>query len=131
MILDMHAITGTPTFCCSGTHWIWEVVCMLIKGSTEYMKEVKEFLFLEAIPDLGAIESLRSPRPLNTHLPYRWMPKQHIENGGKIIHVIRNPKDVAVSMYYHYLSSGQFNKDFTFEKFLTNIFCGPGKFLII
>lgn len=131
MILDMHAITGTPTLCCSGTHWIWEVVCMLIKGSTEYMKEVKEFLFLEAIPDLGAIESLRSPRPLNTHLPYRWMPKQHIENGGKIIHVIRNPKDVAVSMYYHYLTSGVFNKDFTFEKFLTNIFCGPGKFLII
>lgn len=109
----------------SGTHWIWEVVCMLIKGNTEYTKETKEFFFLEAIPDLDVVHNLPSPRPLNTHLPYRWLPKQLTEKGGKIINVIRNPKDVAVSMYHHLLSAGEFNKDFTFTQFMETLFFGP------
>lgn len=100
---------------------------MLIKGNTEYTKEVKEFFFLEAIPDLDVVHNLPSPRPLNTHLPYRWLPKQLTEKGGKIIHVIRNPKDVAVSMYHHLLSAGEFNKDFTFTQFMETMFFGPGK----
>jgi hypothetical protein len=45
---------------------------------------------------------MSSPRVLTTHLPYRCLPKEHRENGGKVIHIIRNPKDVAVSAFYHY-----------------------------
>ena len=81
---------------------------MLIKGNTEYTKEIKEFFFLEAIPDLDVVHNLPSPRPLNTHLPYRWLPKQLTEKGGKIIHAIRNPKDIAVSLYHHLVAFGAF-----------------------
>ncbi|XP_061179015.1 sulfotransferase 1E1-like [Saccostrea echinata] len=108
----------------SGTHWIWEIVCMLLKGRAEYAKETKEFLFLEAIPDMSVVHNLASPRPLNTHFPYRWLPKQHVQNGGKIVHIIRNPKDVAVSLYHQLLQSGLFN-DFNFKTFLDQMFLGP------
>ncbi|XP_062597838.1 sulfotransferase 1 family member D1-like, partial [Saccostrea cucullata] len=107
----------------SGTHWIWEIVCMILKKKAEYMKETKEFQFLEALPDMSIVNNLASPRPLNTHVPYRWLPKQHIENGGKIVHVLRNPKDVAVSMYYHVkrLHGGSM----VFNTFYEKIFVGP------
>ncbi|XP_062599950.1 sulfotransferase 1B1-like [Saccostrea cucullata] len=107
----------------SGTHWIWEVVCMLLKGKAEYAKETKEYLFLEAIPDMSVVHNLASPRPLNTHIPYRYLPKQHVQNGGKIIHIIRNPKDVAVSLYHQLLDSGLF-KSFDFKTFLDEMFLG-------
>jgi hypothetical protein len=73
---------------------------MLLKNKAEYTKEIKEFSFLEAIPDISTVDNISSPRALNTHAPYRWLPKQHIENGGKIVHVLRNPKDVIVSLYH-------------------------------
>lgn len=38
-----------------GIYWIWEVVCMLIKGNIEYIKEIKEFFFLEVIFDLDVV----------------------------------------------------------------------------
>lgn len=111
------------TYIKSGTHWIWEVVCMLINGTTEYTKEIKEFFFLEAIPDLDVVHNLSSPRPLNTHLPYRWLPKQLKEKGGKIIHVIRNPKDIAVSLYYQCVSFGAIN--ISFNQFMETMFMIP------
>ncbi|XP_055996318.1 sulfotransferase 1E1-like [Ostrea edulis] len=101
----------------SGTHWVWEIVCMLLKSKAEYSKETKEFLFLEAIPDISLVDNIPSPRPLNTHVPYRWLPKQHIENGGKIIHVLRNPKDVAVSLYHHLANANELGEDPDFKTF--------------
>ncbi|XP_062606202.1 sulfotransferase 1E1-like [Saccostrea cucullata] len=109
----------------SGTHWVWEIVCMLLKKKAEYMKETKEFFFLEAIPDMSVVHNLASPRPLNTHVPYRWLPKQHIENGGKIVHVLRNPKDVAVSMFHHLNNTGEFGEPLDFKTFYEKIFMGP------
>lgn len=92
----------------SGTHWVWELVCMILKRKAEYSKEPKEFFFLEAMPNLSMLQNMPSPRTFNTHLPYRWLPKEHIENGGKIIHVVRNPKDAAVSLFYHMSNMREF-----------------------
>uniref|UniRef100_K1PIV5 Estrogen sulfotransferase n=1 Tax=Magallana gigas TaxID=29159 RepID=K1PIV5_MAGGI len=92
----------------SGTHWLWEILHMILKQKAEYSKEPKEFFFLEAMPDISMVQNMASPRTLNTHVPYRWLPKQHIENGGKIIHVVRNPKDVAVSLYHHLTNMREF-----------------------
>ncbi|XP_048730848.2 sulfotransferase 1E1-like isoform X2 [Ostrea edulis] len=108
----------------SGTHWVWEIICMLLKNKAEYSKEVKEFLFLEAIPDLSILDNIPSPRPLNTHLPYRWLPTQHIESGGKIVHVVRNPKDVAVSFYHHVFNTKEFGDISDFKSFYENIYMG-------
>ena len=66
----------------TGTDWVWEIIHMLIHGKTEYRKEDKTATMLEIIPTLRSLESERSPRNLNTHLPVRWLPSEHLEKGG-------------------------------------------------
>ncbi|XP_048730855.1 sulfotransferase 1E1-like isoform X2 [Ostrea edulis] len=109
----------------NGTHWVWEIVCMLLKNKAEYVKEIKEFSFLESIPDIKALDDIASPRALNTHAPYRWLPKQHLENGGKIIHVVRNPKDIAVSMFFHLGNSKDRPRPTDFKTFCEMLYMGP------
>jgi len=43
------------------------------------------------------LESLPSPRFFKSHLLYNWIPK-----GRKVIYVLRDVRDVAVSSYYHF-----------------------------
>ena len=113
-----------------GTHWTWEIIHMLTQGKADYRKEAKASLMLEAIHDLKMVETEKSPRLLNTHVPVDWIPRKHLENGGKTVHVMRNPKDVAVSMYHHFKSSGETGpgtKDMTWTQFFDNIMIGEGK----
>ena len=79
---------------------------MLLQGTTEYRKDTKEAMMLELMPDLDAMKKEKSPKILNTHLPFRWLPKKHADNGWKIVHVRRNPKDVLVSTYHHIQTQG-------------------------
>lgn len=44
-----------------------------------------------------------SPRVFQTHLPYNMVPKGHNEaTKPRYIYVVRNPKDVCVSLYHYY-----------------------------
>ncbi|XP_076452613.1 sulfotransferase 1A1-like [Babylonia areolata] len=85
----------------SGTHWIWEVASMLLSGSAEYVNRTKVFAMMETtrIDDLKAQPS---PRVLNSHLPFRLLPRQIKDKRVKVIHVYRNIKDVFVSQYFHF-----------------------------
>lgn len=113
-------------FCsCLGTHWAWEIVTMLLKQRAEYSKEPMECFFLEAMPDFNFVHNLPSPRIFNTHIPIRWFPNQHIENGAKIVHVLRNPKDIAVSMYHHFKNVGMLGDVENFQIFLEKMFMNP------
>ena len=106
---------------------------MLTEGKAEYRKESKVVTMLEAIPDLKMVEKEKSTRILNTHLPVRWLPNRHLHNGGKIVHVMRNPKDVAVSMYHHLKSSGEAGpgtKDMTWQQCFDNMVIGDGNHLL-
>ena len=78
---------------------------MLVHGTVDYRKDIKVALMLEISFNLDIFNKAESPRVINTHLPYHWLPKKHIENGGKIIHVTRNPKDMYVSYFHHAASS--------------------------
>lgn len=42
------------------------------------------------------------PKSYNVTPSPRHLPKDHIKNGGKIVHIIRNPKDVALAAFHHY-----------------------------
>lgn len=42
-----------------------------------------------------------SPRILNSHYPPHLLPRQIKDRRNKIVYIYRNPKDVAVSTYYH------------------------------
>ncbi|KAK3108340.1 hypothetical protein FSP39_005858 [Pinctada imbricata] len=92
-------------FLIEGTHWTNEILSMLLTGKAEYTSDSKMGGMMEALPDLHMLERLRSPRILNTHLPYKWFPRSLVNNGGKIIHTLRNPKDAYLSYFYH-TSSG-------------------------
>uniref|UniRef100_A0A7N0TDK2 Sulfotransferase n=1 Tax=Kalanchoe fedtschenkoi TaxID=63787 RepID=A0A7N0TDK2_KALFE len=59
-----------------------------------------------AVPhiDFYATEHLDDPNPdlslLSTHLPYSLLPKSMIESGCKFVHVMREPKDVLISLWH-------------------------------
>ncbi|XP_069131599.1 sulfotransferase 1B1-like [Argopecten irradians] len=84
----------------TGTNWTYEIVSMLLQGQASYNKDLKTIGMLEII-DLASLDNMASPRILSTHVPFRFLPKQHLAKGCKIIHVLRNPKDALVSFYNH------------------------------
>ena len=71
---------------------------------------------------------------ISTHLPFHWLYKEHVETGGKIIYVIRNPKDVAVSLYKILDSCGYIPSNETFEDFVASSYlgqCGSNNYHIL
>jgi len=48
------------------------------------------------------INRLPSPRIINTHLPPHLLPAGILKTRCKVVHVIRNPKDVTVSAFNHF-----------------------------
>ncbi|KAK0055003.1 sulfotransferase 1A1-like isoform X2 [Biomphalaria pfeifferi] len=84
-----------------GTHWLWEVTQMLLRQTTDYEKRTKEQVMLESPGGLERADQEPSPRILNSHNPFVHLPQEIISKKTKIIHVIRNPKDTAVSAFWH------------------------------
>ncbi|KAK3084338.1 hypothetical protein FSP39_011821 [Pinctada imbricata] len=110
-----------------GTHWTNEILHMVLQRSANYMKETKLGAMLEVLPSLDTLDRLQSPRVLNTHLPYKWLPRKHIQNGGKIIHTTRNPKDTYVSYFHHcknLLELGNKSKNMTWAQFFDTCVIG-------
>lgn len=109
-----------------GTHWLWEILFMLKNGKAEYTKEVKETAFLEFIEDFESLNRKPSPRVINTHVPYRWLPAEHKQNGGKIVHAFRNPKDVMVSSFFFAKSVEPHLKEMPWPKYFQLIMKDKG-----
>ncbi|KAK3083439.1 hypothetical protein FSP39_022787 [Pinctada imbricata] len=100
---------------------------MLLQGKANYVKEAKELRMLESMENLSYLDSLTSTRVLNTHLPYKWLPQSHIENGGKFIHTTRNPKDAYNSFYHKCTTStafGEESKGMTWSQFFDTCVIG-------
>ncbi|KAK3084197.1 hypothetical protein FSP39_009888 [Pinctada imbricata] len=111
-----------------GTHWGSEIINMIVKKRANYMKETKESAMLEALPTFEKmLERLPSPRVLNSHFPYKWFPREHIQRGGKVVHLTRNPKDTYVSFFHHcknLLDLGHKTKDMTWTQFFDTCVIG-------
>ena len=102
---------------------------MLLQKRAEYTTVSREAVFVEGLPDPSQLQSYN--HIISTHLPFHWLPKEHVETGGKIIYVIRNPKDVAVSLYKFLDSCGDIPSNETFEEFVASSYLGEREFLII
>ncbi|XP_053378528.1 sulfotransferase 1B1-like [Mercenaria mercenaria] len=90
---------------------------MMYAEKTETIPISKIEHMIEAVP-WETVESLPSPRILNTHLHYSRLPKQAKEKSCKMVYVIRNPKDVAVSLYHHTVGIDLFEYKGKWEHFL-------------
>lgn len=86
----------------SGTHWLWEVLCMLHKGKAETIPVIKQYSFMEGLSTEN-LKSMESPRIFNTHLRFHQLPTDMINRKTKIVLIHRKPKDVAASHYNHHL----------------------------
>ncbi|XP_076104591.1 sulfotransferase 1A1-like [Mytilus galloprovincialis] len=104
-----------------GTHWVWEMCQMIIKGKAEYHSKAKESCMIEFhLPE----EYKDEPRPriFNTHFTPVCLPKQAVEKKSKFILLHRNPKDIVTSLYHHMIKT-KFNVDSetTWNQFLQYI----------
>lgn len=95
----------------TGCHWTWEILKMIRAKDVTYTKFGKGESFLELRPS-EVTDSQPSPRVLNTHVWYDYLPKQLHEKKTKIIFTSRNPKDTAASFYNHHVALGHMYGDY-------------------
>ncbi|XP_022320333.2 sulfotransferase 6B1-like [Crassostrea virginica] len=108
----------------SGSHWVHEILSKLLYD--EHTQTRMEDGFLDFVNDFSSLSSLPSPRLLYTHLPAQYLPQDHVKKGRKIIHIVRDPRDIAVSAYHHFLNVPQFERFFTrdWDEHLANFMSG-------
>jgi hypothetical protein len=99
---------------------------MLLKGKADYHPKAREHLFLDSV-DPSVLDSLPSPRVISTHFPFRWLPQEHFRYGRKVVNVIRNPKDAAVSLYCQLRSSGDDFASMPWSDFFERVIIGECK----
>ena len=105
----------------SGTTWTQQIVKMIRnKGQEDDLKISDSVPWLEPVAswgmDLDNMDKLPHPRAFKTHSPYNHLPcgPPHT-TPCKYIYVLRNPKDVAVSYFYHEKHSHKW--DISFDDF--------------
>ncbi|XP_067947743.1 sulfotransferase 1C2-like [Watersipora subatra] len=87
------------TYFKNGTHYMWEVMTMLLNGSADNVKQSKEILMIDLTPMSKNKDVAPSPRVLNTHYRIDVLPPEFRQR--KTVVVVRNPKDSCVSQFYH------------------------------
>jgi hypothetical protein len=89
----------------SGTTWTEQIVYLLVNQGKQSEQRITDAVpWLETLPHRsnGMIEflkTLRGRRLFTSHLPQALMPS--LNQAAKIVYVARNPKDVAISNYFH------------------------------
>ena len=93
-----------------GTTWTQQVVrSILDRGDDDLLIDMAvpwvEAANSKIIPYDIDLSTFKHPRALKSHMPYNSMPcGPPKDTPGKYIYVARNPKDTAVSFFYHYFS---------------------------
>ncbi|XP_039619238.1 sulfotransferase family 5A, member 1 [Polypterus senegalus] len=112
----------------SGTTWMQQIVSLLLSnGNPQLVETIPNWArapWLEQYYFKDLCRVLQSPRILSTHLPYEILAPALQGSRTKVINVIRNPKDAAVS-YYFFHKMANFLPDYsTFDEFLNSFLDG-------
>jgi hypothetical protein len=117
----------------SGTTWTEQMVHLLVRNGVQGEQRITDAVpWLETLPHRpnGMHEFLKTMpqrRLFTSHLPYPLMPSLN-NTTAKIVYVARNPKDVAISTYFHNQSKGGYEGTWEehFELFLnSDVGSGP------
>uniref|UniRef100_A0A2K6FMD4 Sulfotransferase n=1 Tax=Propithecus coquereli TaxID=379532 RepID=A0A2K6FMD4_PROCO len=82
----------------SGTHWVAEVIGNIPNTKITLTSPIE-------FGDISKFEELKmysKRRVIPTHLSYDILPRNIKQKQCKIIYVVRNPKDIAVSLFHYY-----------------------------
>ncbi|XP_046353832.1 sulfotransferase 1A1-like [Haliotis rufescens] len=109
----------------SGTNWVWEKTRLLLAGKLD-CDDVSKMTRMLEFRDEGDYKDLPSPRILNSHQLFRQLPVDVSINKPKIIYLIRNPKDLAVSYYNFAISMPHFKYNGQWTNYLKSLM--EGKF---
>jgi hypothetical protein len=117
----------------SGTTWTEQMVHLLLNQGQQGEQRLTDAVpWLETLPHrpngmIAFLKTLPQRRRFTSHLPYSLMPPLH-NTTAKIIYVARNPKDVAISTYFHNQSKLGYEGTWEehFQEFLKgDVGCGP------
>ncbi|XP_067655611.1 sulfotransferase 1B1-like [Haliotis asinina] len=100
----------------TGTHWVFEMVNMLLNGTAETIQASKGKHHLEVVAH--GLSELPSPRFIDTHFRLSDAPEELKEKKCKVIYNLRDPRDVAVSLYHAYVDMQVLECECSFEGFL-------------
>ncbi|XP_053717979.1 amine sulfotransferase-like [Synchiropus splendidus] len=87
----------------SGTIWTQQIIILIMNfdgEKKEYPNNSEEMPWLEYLEGREPYSTRPSPRLFSSHLVPVFMPPGLKEKKAKMIYVMRNPKDVAVSFYH-------------------------------
>ncbi|XP_061179803.1 sulfotransferase 1E1-like [Saccostrea echinata] len=107
----------------SGTHWTFEICNMLKSGRSEFIDTLIPIFDYSPKEVLKFVQSKIGV--YTSHFYPRHMPKQLMKTRCKIIHVYRNPKDVAVSYFNFIKKLNNIDiQDMSFSEFLRHFVSG-------
>ena len=102
----------------AGCVWTFEIINMLITGQAKAHHCYDKMATMLDARTACALDAIPSPRILNSHLPIDMLPPDLIKTKPKTIYVIRNYKDITVSLYNFITSLQHYNYDGKWEDWL-------------
>lgn len=102
----------------TGTHWVHEIITMLVDHTTEYnSRDATLKIHLDFMTDFQLLESETRRRILHSHLPWSFLPSKHKDEKAKVVYVNRNPKDRHASQYNWLKQMNGVPPDFTWKQY--------------
>uniref|UniRef100_A0A8C0W4D5 Sulfotransferase n=1 Tax=Castor canadensis TaxID=51338 RepID=A0A8C0W4D5_CASCN len=88
----------------SGTNWLVQILCLICtKGDPKWVQSVSVWGThhgVESGVGFELLKNMEGRRFTATHLPFQLFPKSFLSSKAKVIYLIRNPRNVAVSGYF-------------------------------
>ncbi len=81
---------------CAGTHWVFEMVHMLLNKEATTVKQEKRDTMLE-FQSAEELNNQPSRRVISTHLHFKYLPEDLRTKRCQAIYLVRNPRDAMVS----------------------------------